>query len=325
MTLKADRGKLAKVLNRFAEVPIMVIGDLILDRFLWGRVERISPEAPVPVVEILRETVHLGGAANVVANLVALGARPIPVGVVGNDAAGETLLGELERLGVDASGVVVDPVRSTTVKARIIAQHQQVCRTDWESRAAVSTTSVERLRENCEAAGKVSGVILSDYGKGVLTRDLIARTTEASRQSGVFVAADPKGHDFSVYRGVTMVTPNKKEAEQASRIEIRDDASLARAAQSLLQSTNAEYVLITRGEEGMSLFDEEGHSYIPTAAREVYDVTGAGDTVVATLTLAAAAGATIADAALLANQAAGVAVGKLGTASVTVQEILASF
>jgi D-beta-D-heptose 7-phosphate kinase/D-beta-D-heptose 1-phosphate adenosyltransferase len=303
----------------------MVVGDLILDRFIWGRVERISPEAPVPVIEITRETVHLGGAANVAANLVALGAMPVPVGVVGEDEAGQALLGEFKRSGIGLEGIVHENGRATTVKTRIIAHHQQVCRADRETRAPVVGSTLKKLLEvSSRIIPDVSAVVLSDYMKGVLVTPLVDHLVAGCQESRKFLAVDPKADDFCVYRGASVITPNKKEAERASGLLIADEQSLARAGARLLEKTGAEHVLITRGEEGMSLISREGHFHLPTVAREVFDVTGAGDTVIATLALAVAAGATVREAAYLANHAAGVVVGKLGTASASRQELIDS-
>jgi rfaE bifunctional protein kinase chain/domain len=320
-----SRARLVDVVSRFEGVPIMVVGDMILDRFIWGRVERISPEAPVPVIEVTRETMHLGGAANVAANLVALGARPLPVGVAGKDDAGQALLREFERAGIDSEGIVLDESRATTVKTRIIAHHQQVCRADWESRAPVSDATLNLLLEvSSEIITRTSAVILSDYMKGVLVTGLVERVVSDCQELGRFLAIDPKAEDFRMYWGASVITPNKREAERASGLKITDDESLARAGDRLREMTGAEHVLITRGEEGMTLVSQEGCSHLPTVAREVFDVTGAGDTVIATLALAVGAGATVQEAAYLANHAAGVVVGKLGTASASREELIDS-
>ena len=320
-----SRTRLVELVSRFEGQRIMVVGDLILDRFIWGRVERISPEAPVPVIEVIRETVHLGGAANVAANLVALGATPVPVGVAGQDEAGQALLEEFKRCGIGLEGVVLETERATTVKTRIIAHNQQVCRADRETRAPVVGATLRKLLEvSSRIIPEVSAVILSDYMKGVLVTPLVDHLIAGCRESGKFLAVDPKAEDFCVYRGASVITPNKKEAERASGLVIADDQSLARAGARLLEKTGAEHILITRGEEGMTLISREGHLHLPTVAREVFDVTGAGDTVIATLALAVAAGATVREAASLANHAAGVVVGKLGTASASRQELIDS-
>ena len=317
--------RLQKIVQQFSDQPILVVGDLMLDRFVWGRVERISPEAPVPVVEVVKETVHLGGAANVACNLAVLKARPLLVGVVGGDEAGDRLVEELHRQEISSEGIVRDKGRSTTIKTRIIAHNQQVCRTDREDKTPLSQGTVDQIRITFQTLlEQVQGMILSDYAKGALSAALVVDLIQEARQAKKFLAVDPKSDDFSVYRGASIVTPNKKEAVRASGVVIVDEASFIQAGEKLLEVIASDYLLITRGEEGMTLFEGKEHSHIPTVAREVFDVSGAGDTVIASLTLAVAAGASIRDAAILANHAAGVAVGKLGTAAATGEEILSS-
>jgi rfaE bifunctional protein kinase chain/domain len=319
------KSRLIEIISKFKDLPIAVAGDMILDRFIWGRVERISPEAPVPVIEITKETVHLGGAANVASNLVSLGARPVPLGVVGTDEAGSALLAEFSRLGIDANAVVRQESRVTTVKTRIIAHHQQVCRADRETRAPVLGETLKKLLNiAADVVPRSSAVILSDYLKGLLVPPLIDCLAEAARKQDLFLAVDPKADDFCIYRGASIITPNKREAERASGLTIADDESLVRAGNKLLEKTGAEHILITRGEVGMTLVEKGHYFHLPTLAREVFDVTGAGDTVIATLTLAVAAGATVREAADLANHAAGIVVGKVGTASATTEELRAS-
>lgn len=317
--------QLQKVVQQFSDQPILVVGDLMLDRYVWGRVERISPEAPVPVVEVVKETVHLGGAANVAYNLAVLKARPLLVGVVGRDEAGDRLVEELHRQEISSEGIVRDKGRSTTIKTRIIAHNQQVCRTDREDKTPLSQGTVDQMRTAYQPLlEQAKGIIISDYAKGACSEALVVDLIQETRQAKKFLAVDPKAGDFSVYRGASIVTPNKKEAVRASGVEIVDEASFIQAGEKLLEVTASDYLLITRGEEGMTLFEGKEHSHIPTVAREVFDVSGAGDTVIASLTLAVAAGASIRDAAILANHAAGVAVGKLGTAAASGEEILSS-
>ena len=320
-----NKQQLQKIVQQFSDQPLLVVGDLMLDRFVWGRVERISPEAPVPVVEVVKETVHLGGAANVAYNLAVLKARPLLVGVVGGDEAGDRLVEELHRQEISSEGIVRDQGRSTTIKTRIIAHNQQVCRTDREDKTPLSQGTVDQLRGAYQTLLEpAKGMIISDYAKGALSAPLVVDLIQEARQAKKFLAVDPKSGDFSVYRGASIVTPNKKEAVRASGVEIVDEASFIQAGEKLLEVTASDYLLITRGEEGMTLFDGKEHSHIPTVAREVFDVSGAGDTVIASLTLAVAAGASIRDAAILANHAAGVAVGKVGTAAASGEEILSS-
>ncbi len=314
--------RLEAALARFPAVQIAVVGDLILDTFIWGRVERISPEAPVPVVDVVRETDCLGGAANVARNLAALGARPILIGVVGADSAGRRFQELLEEGGIDGRGVVVDPARCTTTKSRIIAHHQQVCRFDREDRRPPVAALLDQVRGRAlQALSDVRGLIISDYAKGMISHGLTRPLIERCGEGGITVAADPKSRDLSLYRGVSVITPNRHEAELAAGVDIVDRESLGRAARVIQERCACRQVLITRGEEGMSLLDGELLHEFPAVAREVFDVTGAGDTVIATFSLALAAGATPAEAAVLSNHAAGVVVGKLGTATLTGEEL----
>lgn len=302
---------------------IAVIGDLILDRFIWGNVKRISPEAPVPVVEVAKETDHLGGAANVAQNLVALGARVHLVGVVGRDAEGRRLCRLLQQHGISDEFLCVDSQRHTTTKTRIIAHHQQVCRFDRETPSEPPTNLTTSLLERAEAAvNQADAAILSDYAKGVVRRPLVEELVKHCQARGLFLAADPKHQDFRLYRDVSLITPNRREAEEATGIQIRDDQDLLQAARQIRRITRSGAVLITLGEAGMALLDNTRIRKFSAAAKEVFDVTGAGDTVVAVFTLAVAAGGTLKQAAFLANHAAGIVVGKLGTAWVETQELI---
>ena len=316
--------KLKQIIADLAGRRLAVIGDSMVDRFLWGRVDRISPEAPVPVVRLEKETLKLGGAANVAANIRALGAEAVLFGVCGKDEGAGQLRGLLADRGIDDSGLVGTEARPTTIKTRIIAHSQQVVRTDLEDSRPLDARILQRLVERLEAAGDFDGFILSDYGKGVLTDAALAALIGGGRQRGVPVVVDPKRGDFSQYRGATSLTPNQKEAEQACAMNIDSDASLQAAGRSILERTAADCVLITRGEHGMALFDRDGsEEHLPTAATTVFDVTGAGDTVIAAYTAALATGADFAPAARLANHAAGLAVRELGTAAVTAQQLTA--
>lgn len=323
MRLTHERAKALAAL--FDAKRILVLGDVMLDEFIWGRVRRISPEAPVPVVEVTRQSLALGGAGNVASNLVALGAAATPVGVIGDDLDAERLRNVFRDLKVSSNGLVVDATRPTTVKTRIIAHNQQVVRADRESRAAICS-SVEDLvvRTFLEELESADAVVISDYGKGLLTGGMLSRILSAARERGSIVCLDPKMRSFAHYQPVTVITPNNQEAAEASGISIEDEASLAEAGRKLLGSLDCQAVLITRGEEGMTLFTGDAVTHIPTVAREVFDVTGAGDTVIAMLALALAGGASFEEAAVLANHAAGVVVAKLGTASVTRDELLAT-
>ncbi len=312
----------AAAVASFASRRLAVIGDSMVDRFLWGKVERISPEAPVPVVKLERETRKLGGAANVAANIRALGAEVVLFGINGKDEAGVWMNELLAEHGIDAGGMVVTKNRPTTIKTRIIAHNQQVVRTDREDDSPASSEVVHQLLERLKAMGPFDGYVLSDYGKGVLTDHALLQCIAAANSAGSPIIVDPKKGDYSQYRGVTSLTPNQKEAEQACALSITDEASLTRAGNVLLERTAAEAVLITRGEHGMALFEKEGRQHhLPTEATRVYDVTGAGDTVIAVYTTALAAGIGFAEAASLANHAAGVAVRELGTVAVTADQL----
>jgi D-beta-D-heptose 7-phosphate kinase/D-beta-D-heptose 1-phosphate adenosyltransferase len=324
VALSAARAR--RLLERMRGQRVLVLGDVMLDEFLWGKVARISPEAPVPVVEVQRESYHLGGAGNVACNLRSLGGEAVVAGVVGNDAAAEKLRNALRAAGVESALMVADSGRPTTVKTRIVAHHQQVVRADREVSdevpAALERQLLERVRARLPDCG---AVIVSDYQKGVVTGNVMKAVRALAARRRIPVLVDPKVRHFAFYRGVSLVTPNQVEAEQATGMRIRDDAALRAAGERILALLRCEAVLITRGEQGMALFARGRRPvHIPTAAREVFDVTGAGDTVIATLALAVCAGAGLAEAAALANYAAGVVVGKLGTATASPDEVLAA-
>jgi D-beta-D-heptose 7-phosphate kinase/D-beta-D-heptose 1-phosphate adenosyltransferase len=319
-----ERRDVESLFTRARGIRALVIGDLMLDEYLWGKAERISPEAPVQVVDVTREELRLGGAGNVVNNLAALGCGVTVCSVIGGDENGTILQHVFSGKGVDVSGVFEDPMRMTSKKTRVVAVNQQIVRIDRESRENISGDFEERILAFLSDRGHEFQVILvSDYAKGVLTPRLLAGITAAARRLGVPVVVDPKGSDFARYRGATILTPNRREAEIASGIMIRDEESLAQAATALLAAGEFEAILITRSEQGMSLFSRDGGaSHIPTVAREVYDVTGAGDTVLAVLGVGLACGLDLAGAARLANVAAGIAVGKVGTSTVSPAEII---
>ncbi len=315
---------LAAAVREFRRKRILVVGDLMLDRFVWGSVSRISPEAPVPVVEVRRETTCLGGAANVAANIRALGGSPVPVGIIGDDSEGRRLRHEFRELGAPAGGLVVDSARHTSVKTRIIAHHQQVCRMDREDRSPISASIhrrvIARFRERLSTA---DAVVISDYAKGLICPSILREILPMARSAGKAVCVDPKLRNLSLYGPATVITPNTLETEQASGVAISSKRDLLRAGRKILQSARTDYLLITRGEEGMALFESASEiTHIPTVAREVFDVTGAGDTVISTLALGLAANLSILEAAVLANYAAGIVVGKLGTATVMPDELI---
>ncbi len=304
---------------------VLVVGDLMLDEFLWGRVSRISPEAPVPVVEVTRQSFHLGGAGNVAANLRSLGGAAVLVGLVGRDAAGARVMDTLRSAGVEPR-LVTAPDRPTTVKTRIVAHSQQVVRADREESRDVSGAAAEAIREAlAEELAGCDALVVSDYQKGVVTAPLLRSALPLARRRRRPVLVDPKLRHFALYRGVTVVTPNQLEAEQATGVRLRSDTDLDTAGRRILSLLRCRAALVTRGEHGMSLF-ERGRPplHVEAAAREVFDVTGAGDTVIATLALALSAGATLDEAARLANAAAGVVVGKVGTAQASPEEVLAA-
>lgn len=321
-----NRQRALEILDRFTGRRLLVPGDLMLDEFIWGEVRRISPEAPVPVVEVRRESWHLGGAGNVVSNLAALGAQAIPIGVIGDDAAAARLREQLAERGIESGGLIRDASRPTTLKTRIVAHSQQMVRADRESRAPVSSEiedAVIAVFNDLIAAA--DAVVVSDYDKGLLTPRVLESILSAAQQARKPVCLDPKIRNFAHYRPVTIITPNQSEAERATGIEITDEKSLLAAAQRIREMLDCPHVLITRGEHGLSLLSENNSFiHIPTVAREVYDVTGAGDTVIATLALAIAAGAQVAEAAVIANHAAGIVVGKVGTATASRAELAAA-
>ena len=321
-----DLATLRSIVDRFTGRKVLVLGDLMLDRYVWGRVERISPEAPVPVVEIERETYALGGAGNVAANLRSLGAEPVLVSVVGDDADGKVLCRSLAGRGVAPRRVVTDPARPTTVKTRIIAHSQQVVRADRESRVDLAGEPLTRLLEaiadelpSCEA------MVVSDYGKGVVHPAPLDRAILLARRERIPVCVDPKESHIDHYRGVSLLTPNQHEAGYVMGRRVVDEASLLEVGWGLQKRLAAEAVLVTRGAEGMSLFERGGRSvHLPTVAREVYDVTGAGDTVVSVVAIALAAGADYPSACQLANHAAGLVIREVGTATCTRPQLLES-
>src|SRR6266545_3460883 len=319
------RHRTETVLQQLRERNIVVLGDVMLDEFIWGDVVRISPEAPVPVVDIKRESTHLGGAANVLANLLALGANACVVGVIGKDFAGERILSSMrEKSALQTDDLLIaDGSRPTTTKTRIIAHNQMVVRADREQRAPVNGEIEARIIAAVKSViQKAHALIVSDYDKGVITPRVLAEVLpEAYRRMPVLI--DPKLRNFDAYRPATLVTPNHNEALRVTNLEEDSDGVLQRAAKEIRARLGCDAVLITRGERGMMLVEgNRDPVFVATAAREVYDVTGAGDTVIAMLGAAMAAGASLSEAAVLANHAAGIVVGKLGTATASAQEIL---
>jgi rfaE bifunctional protein kinase chain/domain len=300
---------------------IAVAGDIMLDEWLWGSVQRISPEAPVPVVEVSSQSFTLGGAGNVANNLAALGAEVRLLGVVGDDEAGQRILDLCRQLRIDASGVAVARGRPTTRKTRIVAHNQQVVRADREVCSPLDARSQRTVLERLRALdGTIDGAIVSDYSKGMVSAPIVRALL--AHKHRVVVSGDPKPSNLAAFAGVDCIAPNLAEAASAAGMAIDGDAGLARAANALLRSAQTRYVLVTRGEHGMTLFAAGSAPFtVPAIARQVYDVSGAGDTVISALTLALAAGAPIRHAVVLASLAAGVVVEKLGTATATAKEI----
>ncbi len=329
---------LKNIISKFNKARVLVIGDLILDEYIWGGVDRISPEAPVPVVWANKRTFVPGGAANVANNIRSLNGRVSLLGVVGEDKNGEVLISELKKRSIDTKGVFIEPERFTTVKTRILAGHQQVVRVDWEHRHALSESLNQRIikfiRKNINS---FDALIIEDYGKGVINKELLAELTSLTRKNKKIINVDPKEEHFQYYRNVTSITPNRKELENAVRnLKIKDttnrfkintdrlftDKDIDLAASQVLKYLDLDSILVTLGENGMKLFEKSGRSvHIATVAQEVFDVSGAGDTVISTFTLALCVGASKIEAAHIANYAAGIVVGKVGTATTNRKEL----
>jgi len=316
---------LLDILSRFRRAHLLVVGDLMLDRFIWGDVERISPEAPVPVMRVMAESHRLGGAANVTHNVRSLGAHVTACGVIGRDTAGRRLVHDLRRAGASTGGIVADKQVPTTQKSRIIARprHQQIVRLDRENQDPIADATLKRLREFVLAKAKAyDGIIISDYGKGVVHASLLRSLTPLFRRKKLICVVDPKKENYGGYQFPTLITPNKDEASEASGILIRDDESLLAAGEKLVRMWQAKAVLITRGPDGMSLFrPHRSVKHFPTEPRDMFDVTGAGDTVVAVCGLALACGASFEEAAVLSNLAAGLVGEEVGTVAGSLEKL----
>lgn len=311
--------KLKNLVNKFEDKKVLVLGDVMLDEYIWGKVSRISPEAPIPVVHVNRENALPGGAANVANNICALGGKVILAGVIGQDTRGDQMLSMLKKEGVNTDLILQDRTRPTITKTRVIAHSQQVVRIDREVPSQVRGGVIAELASRISRwMRRVDAVIISDYNKGLLTESLLQEVISLARQHGRVITGDPKPENIHKFRGVSLISPNQAEASLAARVAITNQLSLIKAGKTILQDLACEAVLITRGEEGMSLFERDGDiSHIHTLAREVYDVSGAGDTVISTLTLALAAGGKFKEAAVAANCAAGLTVGEVGVATTT--------
>jgi D-beta-D-heptose 7-phosphate kinase/D-beta-D-heptose 1-phosphate adenosyltransferase len=313
---------LKKYIPVFKDKKILVFGDLMLDEHIWSRVTRISPEAPVPVADVIKITHVPGGCGNVAANVAALDGIPCLVGIHGVDSSGEKLLRALKKARVPTNYLIKDANRPTILKSRIIASSQHVVRVDREDRTILSAGIKQKILVRLkELVPKVDAVIISDYEKGAVSKEVCQALIRLAQKHKKPVATDPKGIDYSKYRGTTVLTPNLRETAIAARTVITDEKSMAKASKTLLNQVKSRYVLVTRGKDGMTLFDAKGLTYIPAIPREVFDITGAGDTVIAILSLALAAGASMKEAAILANHAGSVVVGKIGTAACSREEL----
>ncbi|MCK9430320.1 MAG: D-glycero-beta-D-manno-heptose-7-phosphate kinase [Candidatus Omnitrophica bacterium] len=330
---------LRKIIGKFNKARILVIGDLILDEYIWGSVERISPEAPVPVLWANKRTFVPGGTANVANNIRSLGAQVSLLGVTGDDANSKILFAELKKRKINTNGIFIERKRHTTVKTRILAGHQQVVRVDWEHTHALPDELNAKILKYIEKnIGSFDAVIIEDYGKGVINVELLDKLVSLAKARKKIITVDPKEENFQYYRGVTAITPNRKELENAIRnLKIKDnsnrfkintdklftDKDIDSAAQQIVRYLNLDSILVTLGEQGMKLLEKNGRlTHIPTQAQEVFDVSGAGDTVISSFTLALCAGASKLEAAHIANFAAGIVVGKLGTAVINSRELL---
>lgn len=345
MTTKLSKSRLPQIIGRFSECRVLVLGDLILDRYLFGRVRRVSPEAPVPVVELEGGEDRPGGAGNAVMNLASLKGKVWAAGVIGKDKAGERLQEILQSPGIAQLVIVQDPGRVTPFKTRVVAipQHHQVVRIDQEKNTPVSVEIQRRILGQLERIiGQVDAVIVSDYGKGMISPGIMEGLLRLAGKRKVPVGVDPKPGNFPLYRGVSFLTPNHVEAGEIVGFRAESDSEVEKAGKEIIGKTGCQSLLITRGEKGMTLFEQGARSgepgakakklpapgpalsviHIPTAAREVFDVSGAGDTVIAAFTLALAAGATPRESAVIANVAAGLVVGKFGTASISQKELI---
>jgi D-beta-D-heptose 7-phosphate kinase/D-beta-D-heptose 1-phosphate adenosyltransferase len=324
-----ERKKLESILKGFSRVKLLVVGDIMMDRSILGKVSRISPEAPVPVIIAEKEDFNLGGAANVAHNIRSLGGIVSLCGVVGDDESGQKIYRRMIEKGIQTQGIFFEPGRQTTVKTRIIAHHphyQQLVRVDRETtdrlHISISRNLTKFLKDKIT---DFDGIIISDYGKGLLTKKLIQTIIERGRKSKRLIMVDPKLKNFFFYKGATVITPNTNEASEASRITAKDQSSIERIGRNLLKRLKCNALVITQGEKGMTIFEPHQEPYpVPTVAKKVYDVTGAGDTVIGTMALALGTGpgVSVKDAASLANYAAGIVVGEVGTATVSKDELL---
>ena len=319
----SDGDILRKYVDGLSDTKVVVVGDILMDEYVWGDVSRISPEAPVPVVEVKQETKMLGGAANVVNNIASLGGTPILVGVIGDDQTGREIVDTMMQQGLTTDGIIREPGRPTSIKTRVVAHNQQVVRFDREERKRLEDESIRRILDFVrQIRGGYEAIIVTDYGKGVISAELMEGLRKLLSDSKTLIAVDPKTGNFEFYQGVDVITPNHHEAAAFCRMEIVDEESLVQAGRHMLNELNCRSVLITQGKDGMTLFESNGEiSHIPTVARKVFDVTGAGDTVISALCLGLASGMDLRSAAMIANFAAGIVVGEVGTSTVGAEDL----
>jgi rfaE bifunctional protein kinase chain/domain len=318
--------KALEIIANFPRSGVLVVGDVMVDHFIWGKVSRISPEAPVPVVDVQKDSVMLGGCANVLNTIYAMGGQVYVAGVIGADDIGQGLLKQLKEREIDTAGIIIEKGRPTTLKTRIVAHGQQVVRFDHESRKPIPQASCDKILTYVKSLrDKIGAIVISDYSKGVISRELIDGIKSITKDSKIFLCVDPKQSDFSIYAGVHVITPNHHEAQCAAGLEIVNGDDLLKLGETLLKKFDFQALLVTRGEQGMSLFERGrkiGHTHFPAQAKEIYDVTGAGDTVIGVLALSLAAQANLKEATSLANHAAGIVVGKVGTSTVSREELI---
>jgi len=323
-----DKDRIVDIITNFADKKILIVGDIMLDEYIWGRVHRISPEAPVPVVDVTERTVRLGGAANVVKNLASVGIQPFIAAVCGNDSNGLILKNELEKSGCSTISLIGSKSRPTTTKTRIMAHQQQVVRVDSEDSSNLSGVEESILISAIKSIiDQMDAVIISDYGKGVITPSLLHELTKITQEKKIFVSVDPKEKHWDYYNAVDIITPNLKEGYESLGLTLKgmpEDSIIIEKGWEIVSRYNLSYLLLTLSEKGMMLFDsaQQTQTHLHTVAKEVYDVTGAGDTVISLFTAAIAAGANPVEATFIANHAAGITVGEIGTASVTPEELI---
>jgi rfaE bifunctional protein kinase chain/domain len=320
-----SKSRLQKIKKNFKGKKIAVIGDMMLDCYFWGEVKRISPEAPVPVVEVDNEFYRFGGAANCALNITRLEGIPVPVGLIGKENYGSIFLSLLDESGIDATGILVDDSRPTTAKTRVIADNQHVVRIDKESKEYISRESEQKILTFLDQhISSLHGIILQDYNKGILTPKLIQKVISLANKNNILITVDPKFNNFFSYKNVTVFKPNRKEAGDVLGMQIRTDAEISIAGKKLLSKLNAKYILLTLGEGGIAVFEKGKEYRMPTQARKVADVSGAGDTVISTLTMALAAGANILEASYLANYAGGLVCEEVGIIPIEIEKLFST-